>query len=73
MNVNCKKLPKRLQTLTPNENIAAIFASAAEDNFAEEGRPDKWIDLSEVTKNNVKKSENIPDRFFKYQGSLPRQ
>lgn len=55
------------------KNIAGIFASAAEDNFAEEGRPDKWIDLSEVTKKQRKKLESTPDRFSKLQVSSPHQ
>ncbi len=32
------------------ENIAGIFAYSAEDNFKKEGRPDKWLYLTESTK-----------------------
>ena len=36
------------------KNIAGVFA-AVEDNFKEEGRPDKWVELADVTKENRKK------------------
>ena len=46
-----QEIAKKSSNLRPlMKNIAGIFASATEDNFAEEGRPDKWVDLSEVTK-----------------------
>ena len=61
--IDSKEVEQKLQELANKtsdlkplmKNIAGIFASAAEDNFAEEGRPDKWIDLSEVTKKQRKK------------------
>ena len=69
-----QELAKKSSNLKPlMKNIAGIFASAAEDNFAEEGRPDKWIDLSEVTKKQHKKSVSTPDKFCKYQVSLHLQ
>jgi len=52
------------------KNIAGIFASAAEDNFAEEGRPDKWIDLSEVTKKQRKKIGKYPGQILQVSGQL---
>lgn len=52
------------------KNIAGIFASAAEDNFAEEGRPDKWIDLSEVTKKQRKKIGKYPGQILQVTGQL---
>lgn len=51
-----QEIAKKSSNLRPlMKNIAGIFTSATEDNFAEEGRPDKWIDLSEVTKKLCKK------------------
>ena len=52
------------------KNIAGIFASATEDNFAEEGRPDKWIDLSEVTKKQRKKIGKYPGQILQVSGQL---
>ena len=37
------------------KNIAGILAYSTEENFKNEGRPDKWADLANVTK---KKREN---------------
>ena len=56
--IDSKEVEQKLQELAKRssdlkslmKNIAGIFASAAEDNFAVEGRPDKWQDLSMVTK-----------------------
>ena len=43
-------LAKRTENLRPlMKNIAGIFAYSTEENFKEEGRPDKWVDLAEST------------------------
>ena len=52
------------------KNIAGIFASAAEDNFAEEGRPDKWQDLSKVTKKLREKKGKWPGQILQVSGQL---
>lgn len=52
------------------KKLAGIFASATEDNFAEEGRPDKWIDLSEVTKKQRKKIGKYPGQILQVSGQL---
>lgn len=52
------------------KNIAGIFVSATEDNYAEEGRPDKWIDLSEVTKKQRKKIGKYPGQILQVTGQL---
>ena len=63
-----QELASRGENLRPlMKNIAGIMATATEDNFKDEGRPEKWIDLSETTKNNDKKSANTPDKFCKFQ------
>lgn len=52
-----QEIAKKTSDLKPlMKNIAGIFASAAEDNFAEEGKSDKWQDLSKVTKKLREKS-----------------
>ena len=76
-----KEVEKKLQELVKKtsdlkplmKNIAGIFASAAEDNFAEEDRPDKWQDLSPVTKKCVRRKRNGLDKFFKCQVNLHHQ
>ena len=66
-----QELAKKSSNLKPlMKNIAGIFASTAEDNFAEEGRPDKWIDLSEVTKKQRKKIGKYPGQILQETGQL---
>ena len=66
-----QELAKKTSDLKPlMKNIAGIFASAAEDNFAEEGRPDKWVDLSEVTKNLRKEINKYPGPILQVTGQL---
>ena len=66
-----QEVAKKASDLKPlMKNIAGIFASAAEDNFAEEGRPDKWIDLSEVTKKQRKKIGKYPGQILQVSGQL---
>lgn len=52
------------------KNIAGIFAFAAEDNFAEEGRPDKWQDLSKVTKKLREKKGKWSGQILQVSGQL---
>lgn len=55
-----QELASRGENLRPlMKNIAGIMATATEDNFKDEGRPEKWVDLSETTKSNVK-NRQIP-------------
>ena len=35
--------------MTVNENITVVFVYSTEENFKNEGRPDKWIELSVST------------------------
>ncbi len=66
-----QELAKKSSSLKPlMKNIAGIFASAAEDNFAEEGRPDKWIDLSEATKKQRKRIGKFPGQILQVTGQL---
>ena len=76
--IDSKEVEQKLQELANKtsdlkplmKNIAGIFASAAEENFAEEGRPDKWIDLSEVTKKQRKKIGKYPGQILQVSGQL---
>ena len=66
-----QEIAKKSSNLRPlMKNIAGIFASTAEDNFAEEGRPDKWVDLSEVTKKQRKKIGKYPGQILQVTGQL---
>ena len=64
-------LAKRGENLRPlMKNIAGIFASSTEENFKEEGRPDKWTDLAEITKEKRKKKNKWPGQILQVQGQL---
>lgn len=66
-----QEIAKKSSNLRPlMKNIAGIFASAAEDNFAEEDRPDKWQDLSKVTKKLRKKKGKWPGPILQVSGQL---
>ena len=66
-----QEIAKKTSDLKPlMKNIAGIFASAAEDNFAEEGRPDKWQDLSKVTKKLREKKGKWPGQILQVTGQL---
>ena len=67
-------LAKRIENLRPLiKNIAGIFAYSTEENFKEEGIPDKWVDLAESIKKQRTKKENGRDRFYKSKVNLPHQ
>ena len=54
------ELAQKSENLRPlMKNIAGIFASATEENFKNEGRPDKWTELSEATKKQRTKQKKI--------------
>lgn len=66
-----QEIAKKSSNLRPlMKNIAGIFASATEDNFAEEGRPDKWQDLSKVTKKLREKKGKWPGQTLQVSGQL---
>lgn len=52
------------------KNIAGIFASSTEDNFKEQGRPDKWADLAESTKKQRTKKRKWPGQILQVEGKL---
>ena len=65
------KLAQKGENLRPlMKNIAGIFASATEENFKNEGRPDKWTELSETTKKQRTKQKKWPGQILQVSGQL---
>ena len=52
------------------KKIVGIMATATEDNFKDEGRPDKWVDLSETTKKQRQKIGKYPGQILQVSGQL---
>ena len=64
-------LAKKTENLRPlMKNIAGIFAYSTEENFKEEGRPDKWLDLAESTKKQRTKKRKWPGQILQVEGKL---
>ncbi len=64
-------LAKRSENLRPlMKNIAGVFAYSTEENFKEEGRPDKWADLAESTKKQRTKAGHYPGQILQVSGQL---
>lgn len=64
-------LAKRSENLRPlMKNIAGIFASSTEENFKNEGRPDKWTDLKDITKAKRKKINKWSGQILQVSGKL---
>ena len=65
------ELAQKSENLRPlMKNIAGIFASATEENFKNEGRPDKWTELSEATKKQRTKQKKWPGQLLQVSGQL---
>ena len=65
------ELAQKGENLRPlMKNIAGIFASATEENFKNEGRPDKWTELSEITKKQRTKQKKWPGQILQVSGKL---
>ena len=68
---NLLELAQKGENLRPlMKNIAGIFASATEENFKNEGRPDKWTELSEATKKQRTKQKKWPGQILQVSGQL---
>ncbi len=66
-----QELASRGENLRPlMKNIAGIMATATEDNFKDEGRPEKWVDLSETTKKQRQKIGKYPGQILQVSGQL---
>ena len=71
VNQRLLELAQRGENLRPlMKNIAGILAYSTEENFANEGRPDKWLDLSERTKKQRKKTGHWPGQILQVSGQL---
>ena len=65
------ELAQKGENLRPlMKNIAGIFASTTEENFKNEGRPDKWTELSEATKKQRTKQKKWPGQILQVSGQL---
>ena len=64
-------LAKRSENLRPlMKNIAGVFAYSTEENFKNEGRPDKWTELSESTIKQRTKNKQWPGMILQISGQL---
>lgn len=71
VNAKLLELARRGENLRPlMKNIAGIFASSTEENFKEEGRPDKWQDLADITKEKRQKKHKWPGQILQVEGQL---
>jgi len=71
VNKKLLEIARKTENLRPlMKNIAGILAYSTEENFKEQGRPEKWIDLSDVTKENRKKQNKWPGQILQVSGQL---
>ena len=52
------------------KNIAGIMADSVEENFKQEGRPEKWAELAESTIKQRKKKGYWPGKVLQMRGEL---
>src|SRR5574344_2589061 len=65
------KVASKCEDMKPiMKNIAGIMAYAAEENFEQEGRPDKWQELAESTIKKRKKIKHWPGSILQAKGQL---
>lgn len=65
------KVASKCEDLRPlMKNIAGIMADAVEENFEQEGRPDKWQELAESTIKHRKKTKHWPGKILQVEGQL---
>ena len=65
------KVASKCKDLKPlMKNIAGIMADAVEENFEQEGRPDKWQELAESTIKKRKKTKHWPGKILQVEGQL---
>ena len=65
------ELAQKGENLRPlMKNIAGIFASATEEKFKNEGRPNKWTELSEATKKQRTKQKKWSGQILQVSGQL---
>ncbi len=65
------KVAAKAETLRPlMKNIAGIMVDATEENFSQQGRPDKWQELAESTIKKRKKAGHWPGQILQVEGRL---
>ncbi len=65
------KVASKCEDLRPlMKNIAGIMADAVEENFEQEGQPDKWQELAESTIKKRKKAKHWPGKILQVEGQL---
>lgn len=65
------KVAAKAETLRPLlKNLAGIMADATEENFSQQGRPDKWQELAESTIKKRKKAGHWPGQILQVEGRL---
>ena len=65
------KVASKCEDMKPlMKNIAGIMADAVEENFKQEGRPDKWKELAESTIKKRKRKGHWPDKILQVEGQL---
>ena len=65
------EIAQKSENLRPlMKNIAGIFAYSTEENFKNEGRPDKWTELSESTIKQRTKKKQWPGMILQVSGQL---
>lgn len=71
VNERLLELAKRTENLRPlMKNIAGVFTYSTEENFKEEGRPEKWTDLADITKKKRRKKNKWPGQILQVEGQL---
>ena len=71
VNKKLLEIARKTENLRPlMKNIAGILAYTTEENFKNEGRPEKWTDLSDVTKENRRKQHKYPGQILQVEGNL---
>lgn len=65
------KLFEKTSDLRPlMKNIAGVMADSVEENFKQEGRPDKWAELKESTIKQRTKKGYWPGKILQMRGEL---
>src|SRR5574344_1123153 len=65
------KVAQKCENLKPlMKNIAGIMADSTEENFAQEGRPDKWQELAESTIKKRTKTGHYPGKILQVEAQL---
>lgn len=65
------KVAQKCENLKPlMKNIAGIMADFTEENFAQEGRPDKWQELAKSTIKRRTKTGHYPGKILQVEGQL---